>query len=77
VITCAGPGSILLTPRQLEFLVRQAGASHVVLGTDFPFDLGANDPIDRLNAAEGLSDQDRAAIRGLNAARLLGIEDLS
>lgn len=48
-----------------------------MLGTDFPLDLGVNDPIDRLNAVEGLSDEDRAAIRGLNPARLLGIENLS
>jgi aminocarboxymuconate-semialdehyde decarboxylase len=81
--TCARPpseylaqlsfDSLVYDARQLDYLIRIAGASRIVLGTDFPFDMGVDDPIARLNAAAGLSREDRAAIRGLNAARLLGL----
>jgi aminocarboxymuconate-semialdehyde decarboxylase len=82
--TCANPPSTYLrkiwfdalvyTPEQLEYLIRRAGAGNVVLGTDFPFDMGMEDPNGLLNAVAGLSDDDRAMIRGGNAARLLGLQ---
>ena len=65
--------SLVYTPEHLEFLIKQAGPSQVVLGTDFPFDMGVDDPIARLEAIALLSDGDRIAIRGGNAARLLGL----
>ena len=65
--------SIVYTPAQLEFLIKQAGPTQVVLGTDFPFDMGVDDPIARLDAISSLADGDRAAIRGGNAARLMGL----
>lgn len=81
--TCAHPPSAYLArlffdslvydTRQLDYLIRIAGASQIVLGTDFPFDMGVDDPIARLDAVAGLSAGDHAAIRGLNAARLLGL----
>jgi len=65
--------SLVYEPAQLEYLIRRAGAANVVLGTDFPFDMGMDDPLGLLNAVAGLSDEDRAQIRGGNAARLLGL----
>ena len=53
--------------------IKQAGPAQVVLGTDFPFDMGVDDPISRLDAIASLDDADRAAIRGGNAAKLLGL----
>jgi aminocarboxymuconate-semialdehyde decarboxylase len=61
------------TPEQLGFLIRQAGASQVVLGTDYPFDMGIENPLARLDEVASLSDAERAAIRGENAARLLAL----
>ena len=82
--TCANPPSTYLrkiwfdalvyTPEQLEYLIRRAGAGNVVLGTDFPFDMGMEDPNGLLNAVAGLSDEDRAMIRGGNASQLLGLQ---
>lgn len=63
--------SLVFTPRGLEHLVDVAGAGRVVLGTDYPFDMGVGDPLARLDAAAGLSEADRAAIRGRNACELL------
>jgi predicted TIM-barrel fold metal-dependent hydrolase len=65
--------SLVFTPRGLEHLVDSAGAGRVVLGTDYPFDMGVDDPLARLDAATGLSEDDRAAIRGQNACELLGL----
>jgi aminocarboxymuconate-semialdehyde decarboxylase len=46
---------------------------HVLLGTDYPYDMGDRDPVARIAAVPSLSDADRALIRGGTAARLLGI----
>lgn len=66
--------SLVYRPDSLEYLVRRAGASQVVVGTDFPFDMGVEDPLGRLEAVAGLSQSERRAVRGANAARLLGLE---
>lgn len=66
--------SLVYSPEQLEFLVRRAGASQIVIGTDFPFDMGVENALERLNVATGLSEAERTAIRGENAARLLNLD---
>jgi aminocarboxymuconate-semialdehyde decarboxylase len=65
--------SLVYTPEQLGFLIQQAGASQIVLGTDYPFDMGVSDPLARLDAVASLSASARDAIAGGNAARLLRI----
>ncbi|MET9080837.1 fumarylacetoacetate hydrolase family protein [Streptomyces sp. NPDC004237] len=50
-----------------------AGADHVLLGTDYPFDMGVTDPLRRLDEVPGLSPDERATIAGGAAARLLGV----
>ena len=65
--------ALVYTHPQLEYLVRQYGADHVLMGTDYPADMGEIDPIGFIEGAAGLSAEERAAILGLNAARLLGI----
>lgn len=66
--------SLVYAPAQLDYLIRRAGAGNVVLGTDFPFDMGMEDPLGFLNSVAGLSDEDRQMIRGGNASRLLGLQ---
>jgi len=63
--------SLVYTPEQLRHLVAVMGPGQVTLGSDYPFDMGVDDPVDRL-AAAGLDDATVSAIRGGNAARLLG-----
>ncbi len=65
--------ALVYTPTQVRHLVDQVGASQVVLGTDYPYDMGVTDPLATLAAVEGLSEAERDAIRGGNAARLLGL----
>jgi aminocarboxymuconate-semialdehyde decarboxylase len=59
----------------LEFLIQQMGADHVVVGTDYPFDMGHYDPLGQIDDVTSLSDSDRELIRGGTAARLLKLED--
>ena len=63
--------SLVYTPEQLRHLVAVMGPGQVTLGSDYPFDMGVDDPVDRL-AAAGLDDATVTAVRGGNAARLLG-----
>jgi aminocarboxymuconate-semialdehyde decarboxylase len=63
--------TVVFTPEQIEFLVRQYGSDHVVLGTDYPYDMGEQDPISLIGRTRRLKRADRAAILGGNGARLL------
>ena len=47
------------------------GADHVVVGTDYPYDMGWYDPRGSVDGCDFLTDADKAKILGLNAARLL------
>jgi aminocarboxymuconate-semialdehyde decarboxylase len=66
--------TIVFTRHQLEYLVGQYGADHVLMGTDYPADMGEIDPIGFVEGANGLDEAERRAILGHNAARLLGVE---
>jgi aminocarboxymuconate-semialdehyde decarboxylase len=65
--------SVVFTPHQLAALVRLFGADHVVMGTDYPFDMAELDPIGHLASVEGLDASAVATIAGGNARRLLGL----
>jgi len=65
--------TILFDPRALRYLIDLWGADHVVLGTDYAFDMGDYDPLGSIRAVKRLSAEERAAIAGGNAAKLLGI----
>ena len=54
-------------------LVRRYARSHVLLGTDYPYGISEADPVGFIESAHGLTDADRVALCGGNAARLLGI----
>jgi len=64
--------SVVFTPEQLAELVRLYGADHVIMGTDYPFDMADYDPIGHV-AAAGLDATAVAAVAGGNAKRLLGL----
>ena len=59
---------------QLRHLVNLWGADHVLVGTDYPYDMGMYDPRGFVDGAKFLSAGDRAKIKGLNAAKLLEAE---
>lgn len=55
----------------LAYLVDQVGADHVMMGTDYPFPMGDDTPVDTVNSIPGLSDTQRELILGGNVARIL------
>ncbi|MBK5267333.1 MAG: amidohydrolase [Acidimicrobiia bacterium] len=57
----------------LNYLVDRVGADHVLMGTDYPYDMGEDDPIGRVARVGNASDRDIQQMSGLNAARLLGL----
>jgi len=65
--------TIVFDRLQLEHLVRLWGADHVLVGTDYPYDMGMYDPRGFVGGAD-LPEVAKARILGLNAARLLGIK---
>src|SRR6266849_2495089 len=66
--------TILHSKETLEFLVQSAGVKNVLLGSDYPFDMGNLDCVARVEALD-ISPQDREEILGGYAARLLGLAD--
>lgn len=81
--TCAEPpshylqrlwfDSLVYDPSTLASLVGAVGGDRVVLGTDYPFDMGVTNPIERVHALADHTNPQSEAILGANAARLLNI----
>ena len=65
--------TMVFEPDQLEYLINKYGADHILLGTDYPYDMGERDPVGLVNRVEGLTEHDCSAICGDNAAKLLNI----
>jgi aminocarboxymuconate-semialdehyde decarboxylase len=63
--------TILHAAAPLEFLVKAAGASHVLLGSDYPFDMGTLECARQVKALS-IPQGERATILGEGAASLLG-----
>jgi aminocarboxymuconate-semialdehyde decarboxylase len=69
--------TLVYEPQALRHLIDTVGASQLVVGSDYPFDMGHVDPHGLLSATPGLSDAQIAAILGGNAASLLGLNTSS
>ena len=65
--------TIVFTPHQLEALVTLFGVEKILLGTDYPYDMGEYDPIGHIASVGSFSEADRAAIAGGNAKALFGL----
>ena len=65
--------SLVFTPEALRHLVAQVGASQVVIGTDHPIPWEEY-PVEHVMSTPGLTNSQRVAILGGNAARLLGLK---
>jgi predicted TIM-barrel fold metal-dependent hydrolase len=66
--------AMVFTAEGLRHLVAQVGASQVMLGTDHPIPWEQH-PVDEVFATTTLTDKQRAAILGGNAARLFGLKE--
>lgn len=66
--------TITFDPRMLRNLIDRYGADHVLLGTDYPYDMGEDDPRGLVASVKRLPADQRRQIEGLNAMRLLKIK---
>ena len=66
--------SITFDPEMLRRLIDRFGADHVVLGTDYPYDMGEENPLGLIAHVKKLSKAERELVQGGNAARLLKIK---
>ena len=65
--------TMLFQPLHLRHLIEIVGSDRVMLGTDFPFDMSETDPVGLIDAVDGLSDDERVAIKGGTAREVYGL----
>lgn len=65
--------NLVYTPEAMRALIDSVGLSQVVVGTDYPFDMGSYDVRALVAAIPDLAPADRAALLHDNAQRLLGL----
>jgi aminocarboxymuconate-semialdehyde decarboxylase len=66
--------TLVFSVEQLEYLIGIFGVDQVVLGTDYPFDMGEYDPVEHVYQLDGLTESDREKICTANAMGLLKVE---
>ena len=66
--------TVVFTDHQLRYLVDTWGADHIVMGTDYPYDMAEPDPVGFVDSTAGISDGQKKEIMGGNAAKLLGLK---
>lgn len=60
-------------PEAVRYVADAVGADRLLMGTDYPFAVKESDPVGFVASVPGLTEEERAAIRGGTACRLLGI----
>jgi aminocarboxymuconate-semialdehyde decarboxylase len=65
--------ALVFDPAATRFLVESYGASQVLLGSDYPFEMGDADPLGSLERAD-LTAEQLAAIATHNPLRFLGLD---
>jgi len=65
--------TMVFEPDQLEYLIQKFGADHILLGTDYPYDMGEEDPVGLISKVAALNAHDLSLICGKNAEKLLKI----
>jgi aminocarboxymuconate-semialdehyde decarboxylase len=63
--------TILHSDAALKFLIDSVGASHVLLGSDYPFDMGCYDGVRQVRSLS-IPESDQNLILGDTAKALLG-----
>lgn len=66
--------TITFDTEMLKRTIDKWGADHIVLGTDYPYDMGMFKPVEHVQSVPRLSAEDRDRILGGNAAKLLKIK---
>ena len=57
----------------MRFIIDRVGAERVLLGSDWPFDMGVDSPVEWINSLESLTQDEKELILWKNLERLLGV----
>ena len=66
--------SVVFSSDQLEYLATRFGTERILIGTDYPFDMGEYDPVEHVVSCSAFSKSDVSAMCGLNACNLFKID---
>jgi aminocarboxymuconate-semialdehyde decarboxylase len=61
-------------PDALRYLIALAGSDHVLLGSDYPYDMGDLNPVQTVSQLSGIKVKDRQKILRENAIALFGLK---
>ena len=67
--------TITHNPDALRYLIAFAGSDHVLMGSDYPYDMADERPVDTVSGLAGIKASDRRKIMAENAIRLFGLKD--
>jgi aminocarboxymuconate-semialdehyde decarboxylase len=63
--------TVLHDPKALRFLIDQVGTDRVMMGSDYPFEMGDPEPVKTVESIPGLDDDQRDLILGGNLEQIL------
>jgi aminocarboxymuconate-semialdehyde decarboxylase len=66
--------TITFDPVMLQSLINRFGVDHVMLGTDYPYDMGETDPVGLISSVPKLSRADAKMVMGGNAQKLFKLK---
>ncbi len=58
----------------LSYLISLVGSDHVLLGTDYPYDMGNHQPVETVSRLSGITEEDRRKITRENAVALFKLK---
>ena len=58
----------------LSYLISLVGSDHVLLGTDYPYDMGNHQPVETVSRLSGITEEDRRKIMRDNAVALFKLK---
>jgi aminocarboxymuconate-semialdehyde decarboxylase len=65
--------TVVFSYHQLAYLIDLFGPDHILMGTDYPYDMAEYNPVGHIAGVEGMDETTLSQIAGGNAARLLGL----
>jgi aminocarboxymuconate-semialdehyde decarboxylase len=66
--------TVVFSYHQLEYMLSVFGPDRIMMGTDYPFDMGEYNPIGHIAGTGGMNEATLEALTGGNAARVLGLD---
>lgn len=66
--------TVVFDPALLSNLIKRYGVNQLLMGSDYPYDMGEETPVRLVESVTGLSEPERLLILGGNAERIFGLQ---